>query len=117
MLEAFQIGDRALEDVAEDLHVHQPGPHARAIGSSRGVVVVLAEPVELGKDVVRHLQAVENGISGEQAAVVTGNVERAAALIDRPEETFERLPLRPRVVGVVVLEGFPQGFGGHQTAV
>jgi len=65
---AFQVGDGLLEDVAQNVHVDH-GPNGGALvffgHFARGPVLVVAEVLEMGADVVRHLKAVQSRIGGE----------------------------------------------------
>jgi TctA family transporter len=100
-------------------------------------VVVVAELLEMGADPVWDLEGVQRRIGSEEAAVVSGDVqagvafvngaEEAAvvggdvqagvAFVNGAEEAAEVVPERVRVVGVAVLEGVLEGFGGQQAAV
>jgi hypothetical protein len=42
---------------------------------ARGPAIVIAEVLEMGADLVRHLEGVQRGIGGEEAAIVGGDVQ------------------------------------------
>jgi len=106
--------------VAEDVHVNDraDGGAFGGVGHfARGAVVVLAEFLEMGADFVRDLEGVQPGVGGEEAAVVGGDVQAGVAFVNGAEQAAEVVPERVRVVGVAVLEGVLEGFGGQQPTV
>ena len=116
--EPLQVGDRLLEDVAEDIDVDELGAVARLVGCLvRRPVVVGGEILEIAADLVGDGEPVEIGIVGEQPAVVGRDVQGGVADVDRTEQAPEILPDRPRVVGIVVLVGFLDGLGGQQPPI
>ncbi len=52
-----------------------------------------------------------------QFSVVGGDVQAYVAFVNGAEQAAEVVPERVRVVGVAVLEGALEGFGGQQAAV
>ena len=118
--EPLQVGDRLLEDVAEDVDVHELGA-GRLVGVVGRLVgrpvVVGGEVLEVAAHLVGDGEPVEIGIVGEQPAVVGRDVQGGVADVDGPEQAPEILPDRPRVVGVAVLVGFVDGFGGQEPPV
>ena len=107
-------------DVAEDVHVYDPADSG-AIGGvghlAGGAVIVVAQFLEMGADLVRHLEGVQGGIEGEEAAVIGGDIQSGVAFVNGAEQAAEVEPKRVRVVGVAVFEGVLEGFGGQQAAV
>ena len=117
---AFEVGDRLLEDVAEDVHVDDRadfGGLGRIRDFAGRAVIVFAEVAEKCADIVRDTQRVEDGIRREQAAVVGGDFQLGVAGIDRPEKAPEVFPDRLGVVGVAVGERAPHRVGREQAAV
>ena len=84
---------------------------------ARGPVIVIAEVLEMGADLVRHLEAVQTLIQDEEAAVVGGDVEAGIAFVNGAEQAAEVESDGPGIVRVAVLEGVLEGFGGPQAAV
>ena len=118
--QAFEVGDGLLEDVAEDVHVYDraDGGALGGVGYlAGGAVVVVAQFLEMGADLVRHLEGVQGRIGGEEAAVVGGDVQAGVAFVNGAEQAAEVEPERVRVVGVAVLKGVLERFGGQQAAV
>ena len=62
---------------------------------ARGAVIVIAQVLEMGADLVRHLEGVQRRIGGEEAAVVGGDVQAGVALVDGAEQAAEVLPDGP----------------------
>ena len=71
----------------------------------------------MGADLIGHLEGVQGGVGGEEAAVVGGDVQAGVAFINGAEQAPEVEPDGLRVVRVAVLEGVLEGFGGQQAAV
>ena len=115
-MQPLQVVDRLLEDVAEDVHVDQPrlGRLGSLLGGS---VVVGGQFLEAAADLVGHVQRVEAGVVGEEAAVVGRDVEARVAEVDRPEQAPEVLPDGPGIVGVGVLIGLRDRLRGQKPAV
>ena len=84
---------------------------------AHGAVVVIAEVLEIGADLVRYLEAVQTLIQGEEAAIVGRDVQAGVAFINGAEQAPEVEPDGPGIVRVAVFEGVLEGFGGQQTAV
>ena len=106
--------------MAEDVHVDDRadcGGLGRVGHFARGPVVVIAEVLEMGADLVRHLEGVQRRIEGEEAAVVGGDVQAGVAFVNGAEQAPEVVPDGLRVVGVAMLEGVLEGLGGQQAAV
>ena len=63
--------------MAEDVHVYD-GAHRPALSGvghlAGGAVIVVAQFLEMGADLVRDLEDVQSGIEGEEAAVVGGDI-------------------------------------------
>ncbi len=104
-LQPFDVGDRLLEDVAED-----------GDGDLRGEVVA-ADRMEAFADGIRQAQPVDRGIGLEQAAIVARDPQRLAALVDRLEQADEIVPDRARVVRVPGLEGVAEGVARQEPGV
>src|ERR1039457_5537383 len=116
----FEVGDGLLKDVAEDIDVNDRADFGVLISFryfARGAVVVIAEVLEMSADLIRHLETVQTLIQGEEAAVVGGNVQAGVAFVNGAEQAAEVEPDGLRVVGIAVLEGVLEGFGGQQAAV
>src|ERR1022692_4212312 len=116
----FEVGDGLLKDVAEDIDVNDRADFGVLISFryfARGAVIVIAEVLEMGADLIRHLEAVQTLIQGEEAAVVGGDVQAGIAFVNGAEQAPEVEPDGPGIVRVAVLEGVLEGFGGQQTAV
>ena len=94
-------------------------PARRGVGRRlvRRAVVVIAQLAEVGADLVGDLQAVQDRIVGKQPAVVGVDAQGRVAPVDGAEQPAEVVPDRARVVGVAVLVGLADGFGGQQAAV
>jgi hypothetical protein len=71
----------------------------------------------MGADISRHLEGVQRRIGGEEAAIVGGDVQAGIALLNGAEQAPEVEPDGFWIVGVAVLEGVLERFGGQQTAV
>ena len=104
-LQALDVGDRLLEDVAED-----------GDGNLRGEVVP-ADRVKAFADGIGQAQRVDRGIGLEQAAIVARDPQRLAALVDRLEQAEEIVPDRARVVRIPVLEGVAEGVARQEPGV
>ena len=116
----FEVGDGLLEDVAEDIDINDRPDFGVLVSFgyfARGAVIVIAEVFEIGADLVGHLEGVQRRVGGEEAAVVSGDVQSGVAFVNGAEQAPEVEPDGARVVRVAVLEGVFQGFGGEQTAV
>ena len=75
LAEAFEVGDGLLEDVAEDVHVDDGtnlGGFVLVGDFAGGAVVEIAEILEMGANLVGHVEVVEGRVGGEEAAVVGG---------------------------------------------
>jgi hypothetical protein len=69
VLRAFEVGDGLLEDVAEDVHVNDRadfGFLVRVGHFARGPLVVVAQFLEMGADLVRHLGASSAGSAAKR---------------------------------------------------
>jgi hypothetical protein len=110
----LQVGDRLLEDVAEDVDVHELGA-GRLVGVVGRLlgwpVVVGGDGLEVAADLVGDGESVEVGIVGEQTTIAGRDVERRVADVDGAEETPEVFLDWTWVVRVVVLVGFEDGLG------
>jgi hypothetical protein len=118
--QTFEVGDGLLEDVAEDVHVYDraDGGASGGVGYfACGPIVIVAQFLEMGADFVGHLEGVQGWIEGEEAAVVGGDVQAGVPCVNGAEEAAEVVPERVRVVGVAMLEGMLEGFGGEQAEV
>jgi len=82
-----------------------------------GAVIVIAEILEMGADLVRHLEGVQRRVGGEEAAVVSGHIQAGITFVNGAEQAAEVEPHGPGIVRVAVLEGALEGFGGQQAAV
>jgi len=104
----FEVGDRLLEDVPEDLDIDQAAGGLLFVGDlARRAVVVVAESFEERTRLVGDVQAtIEDGVESEEPAVVGRDAQGRVALVDGPEESPEVIPYRVRIVGVRVREGF-----------
>ena len=71
----------------------------------------------MGADLVRYLEGVQRRVGGEEAAIEGGDVQAGVAFVNGAEQAAEVEPDGARVVGVAVLEGALEGFGGEQAAV
>ena len=60
---------------------------------------------------------VQRRIEGEEAAVVGGDVQAGVAFVNGAEQAAEVEPDGLRIVGVALLEGVLERFGGEQAAV
>jgi hypothetical protein len=80
--DGFQVGDRLLEDVTQDVDVQI------------GLEVVVRECTDAVERGIGHHQGIERGILGEQTAVVGVDLHRRQALVHRLEQTAELLPAR-----------------------
>ena len=81
MAEPIEVRDGLLEDVAEDIDINHRADFGVLISFrhfARGAVIVIAEVLEMGADLIRHLEAVQTFIQGEEAAVVGGDVQAPA---------------------------------------
>ncbi len=108
----FEVGDGLLEDVAEDIDINHRADFGVLVGVGHfagGAVIVIAEVLEMGADLVRHLEGVQRRVGGEEAAVVGGDVQAGIAFINGAEQALEGLPYGAGVVRVVVLEGVLEG--------
>ena len=93
--QAFEVGDGLLEDVAEDVHVNDRADFGVLVPFghfARGAVIVIAEVLEMGADLVRHLEGVQRRIGGEEAAVVGGDVQAGIAFVNGAEQAAEVEP-------------------------
>ena len=59
---------------------------------ARGAVIVIAEVLEMGADLVRHLEGVQRRIGGEEAAVVGGDVQGGIGPITDCSLSFWKRP-------------------------
>ncbi len=78
LAQPLQVGDGLLADVAEDVHVYDraDGSALSSVGYlAGGAVIVVAQVLEMGADLVGHLEAVQGRVRGEKAAVVSGDVK------------------------------------------
>ena len=108
------------KNVPEDLHVDQfGGPCGGRFPIRRGrrAVLVGGEPVQTLTNLVGHLQTVQHGVGGEQAAVVALDAKSGVALVHRPEQPPEVLPDRPRVERVRVAVSPGNDAGRQQAAI
>jgi hypothetical protein len=108
-----------LEDVAQDVHVYDraDGGGLGGVGHlARGAVIVVAQFLEVGADLVRHLEGVQGGIEGEEAAVVRRDVEPGVAFVNGAKQSAEVEPDGLRVVRVALLVGVLEGLAGQQPA-
>src|ERR1019366_330496 len=118
--QSFEVGDGLLKDVAEDIYINHRadfGVLVRVGHFARGPVIVIAEVLEIGADLIGYLEGVQTLIQGEEAAVVGGDVQAGIAFVNGAEEAPEVEPDGPGIVRVAVLEGVLEGFGGQQAAV
>ena len=92
-----------LEIVAEDVHVNDRpdfGVLVRVGHFAGGAVIIIAEILEMGADLVRDLEGVQRRIGGEEAAIASGDVEAGIAVImncplsfwNRPRTASATLP-------------------------
>jgi hypothetical protein len=91
----FEVGDGLLENVAEDVHVNDRpdfGVLVRVGHFARGPVIVIAEVLEMGADLVRHLEGVQRRIGGEEAAIVGGDVQAGIGCIMNCSLSFWKRP-------------------------
>jgi hypothetical protein len=115
----FEVGDGLLEVVAEDVHLNgRPdfGVLVRVGQFVRGSIIVIAEVLGMGTDLVRYLEGVQRRVEGEEAAIVSGNVQAGIALINGAKQAAAVELDGPGIVRVAVLEGPLEGFGGQQAA-
>jgi hypothetical protein len=84
-VQLFEVADRLLEDMAQDLQVDElRGRPRRNLIVQRGrPVFVGRQPVQALADFVRHLQPVQQIVVREQAAVVLRDLQGRAAPVDR----------------------------------
>ena len=68
------------------------GVLARVGHFGRGAVVLVAEVLELGADLVQHLEGVQGRIEGEEASVVGGDVQAGVAFVNGAEQATEVVP-------------------------
>ena len=116
----FQVGDRLLENVAEDFDVDQRGMTIRiGLGGDFGgrSIFVFAQIAKVGTDRVRHLQAVDQRVVSKQPAVVLRDFQMVVADVDRMEQASEVFPDRSRVVRIAVFERLALRVVGQQAAV
>ncbi len=73
--------------------------------------------MEVAAHLVGHGEAVESRVIREEPAIVGGDVEPCVPEIDGSEEPPEVFPNGPGVVGVGMLVGSPNRFGGEESAV
>ena len=59
---------------------------------ARGPAIVIAEVLEMGADLVRHLEGVQRRIGGEEAAVVSGGVQAGIGPITNCALSFWKRP-------------------------
>jgi hypothetical protein len=81
--------------VAEDVHVNDRpdfGVLVRVGHFARGPVIVIAEVLEMGADLVRHLEGVQRRIGGEEAAIVGGDVQAGIGCIMNCALSFWKRP-------------------------
>ena len=78
-MQPLQVVDRLLEDVAEDVDVHQLDGVIVVLGHVGGPILVLGQLLEVEAGRVGEFQAVEVGVVGEQAAVVGRDAELGVA--------------------------------------
>jgi hypothetical protein len=91
----FEIRDGLLEDLAEDIDVNHRadfGVLVRVGHFARRTVIIVAEVLEMGADLVRHLEVVQTLIQGEEAAVVGGNVQAGVGFIMNCSLSFWKRP-------------------------
>jgi hypothetical protein len=87
------------------------------VGARLGVVIV-ADAAKVLAGGVRHVERlIEQRIYGEQPAVVAGDIELGAAVVDGAEQRAEGVPDRPRPVRIPVLVGLLQRRTGQELAV
>ena len=84
---------------------------------ARGAIIVVAQFLEMGADLVRYLEGVQPRVEGEEAAVVGRDVQPGVAFINGADQATKVEPERVRVVRIAVLEGVLEGFSGQQATV
>src|SRR4051812_41557875 len=99
----------------KDLHVNERAALPLLLAELRGrPEVVTGQTPEVSANLVVHLQAVQNLVVGEQAAVVGRDLQRRVAQVDSPEQTPEVLVDRSRVVWISVLVRIFDGLLGQK---
>ena len=105
LLELLEFGDRAFEQMAEDVEIHFVGK------------TVAADSFEEDGLLVGQFDIIHR-VRREETAVVTWDVGRLISLVDKAKQAFETLPARigdRRKTGHCI--SFGDGFFGQQAAV
>ena len=59
---------------------------------ARGAAIIIAQVLEMGADLVGHLEGVQGGVEGEEAAVVGGDVQAGVVCIRNCSWPFWKRP-------------------------
>jgi len=117
-LHLFEVGNRLLEDVPQNLHVDELRRVVVIVGGgSSRVELVLGKFLEPVAHVIRHREGIEGGVRLEQLAVELVDVELRVPLVHPAEQRLEVVPHRARVVRVFVFVGLLDGIAGQEFAV
>ncbi len=95
LTQSLQAGNRLPEDVAQYVHVN----HRADRGAFAGVgdlahrtVIVIAQFLEMSAHFVGHLERLQRFIPGEEAAVVSGDIQAGIAFVNGAQQAPEVVP-------------------------